>query len=186
MTYAFLMGGGIAATTYFLPLYAHERLGYSESSAGIVLSAIGLTGIASRIAVGSYANRIRDESRLLIGLAAIAIVALAFIWAAEAYGIAYLWIGAFLLGGSAVAWNAVAMLVAVRHGGFQSAGRATANVSLAFFGGLILSPTTVAFAIDRTGTYGAGWLVGIAHFSVALAVAAAHWRSRLRQLTESL
>ncbi|MPZ69222.1 MAG: MFS transporter [Actinobacteria bacterium] len=179
MGYAYLMGGGLSAATYYLPLYAHERLGFANSTAGIFLSAVGVMRIASRVLAGHYANRIHDESWLLISFSGIAAVAQVLVWLAETSGAAFLWAGSLLLGTSAVAWNAVVMLVVVRRTGFGSAGHATGLVSLAFYGGLIIGPTLFGVIVDRTNSYGTGWFVATLHFVAALVVVLVNRHSRV-------
>lgn len=171
MSYVFLIGGGLAAAMAHLPLYAHERLGQSPGTSGLVLGAVGLTGIGSRIAAGHYANRMHDESLLTTWFAGAAVVALILIWGAEAWGVLLVWIGALLLGSSAVAWNAVAMLLILKRLGYGIAGRVSARVSLAFYGGFVLSPIGFGLIVDRSNNYSFGWALATAHLVGALIVA---------------
>lgn len=176
MAYAFLMGGGVAAVTAYLPLYAHQSLGTSEATAGLFIAAIGITGIASRIAWAHLSDRLHDLSVVLTWFALVATLMLGVIWAAQALGSWALWVGSLGLGASAVAWNSVAMLAIVKEIGFDSAGAVSGLVLVGFFGGFIMSPSLFGFLVDVTGAYHLSWAFAAAQFLAAIVPARA-WKS---------
>lgn len=175
--YAFLMGGGVAAVTVYLPLYAHEALGMAEATAGSVLATFAFTGVAARLLWGWVGDRAGRVSAVLSALAIGAVAATVVLWQAESGGAWSAWIAAVGLGLSAAAWNAVGMVAVVRESHRAHVGRATGLVTLGFFAGFIVSPTAFGALVDATGSYSTGWLAIAAHFGLAGAVTAL-WRAR--------
>jgi predicted MFS family arabinose efflux permease len=169
--YAFAMGLSVAVVAAYLPLYAHERLGFSVTGGGFVASLVGLVGVAARVAWGHRADSSGRLREMLMLIAAGSIVSHAFVWGAEAYA-PLVWIGAVGTGATAGSWNAVGMLVVVREAGAAAAGRASGPVLLAFYGGYVVSPIAFGHSLDVTGAYDVGWagvmLCYMAAFAVSL------------------
>lgn len=173
--YAFLMGGGVAAVTTYIPLYANERIGMGETTAGTVLAVFALTGVAARLAWGWIGDRAAQVAVVLGGLALVSTAATLLLWHAEAGPPWSLWLAAVGLGASAAAWNAVGMLAVVREVHAAHVGRATGLVSVGFFGGFIVSPTAFGALVDATGEYRPGWLAIAAHFALATGLSLWAW-----------
>lgn len=179
MVFAFFMGGGVASTHTFLPLYGHEVLGLSEQLAGLTLSAIGVTGIVARILwthLAGKAGRVRAALFMVSGASAVS--SAAFL-AAPVFGVALVWFGAAVQGASAVAWAPIAMLAVLRGVGTPETGHASAMVNLGFFAGFIVSPPAFGKLVEWTGAYTVGWLTVAGQFLAAVAVLAL-WRARGR------
>jgi sugar phosphate permease len=175
MLYAFFMGGGVAAVTVHLPLYAHERLGMDEATAGSVLATFAFTGVAARLLWGWVGDRAAGVAEVLFGLAVGATAGTLVLWQAELGATWTVWVAAVGLGLSAAAWNAVGMLAVVREVRQAHVGRATGLVTLGFFAGFIISPTAFGALVDATDAYSLGWLVIAGHFVLATVLTAWWW-----------
>jgi MFS family permease len=175
--YAVLMGAGVATIGTYLPLYAHERLGFSVRAAGVVVGVTGVTGIASRIVWGWGAER---QGRIALPLAVLgagSVAAIAMVMAADFAGSWALWAGALLLGATAGSWNVVGMLAIVAEVDNRAAGLASGYVQTGFYSGFILSPVLFGLIVDRTGEYTLGWAAVVAVFAAATCLALL-WRAR--------
>lgn len=171
--YALLMGAAIAATSTYLPLFVHQELSYSPTSAGLVAAAVGLTGIVARIAWGRLASEGDHLGPILVVMAAVAFIAQVLLMVApEQQG--FLAGAVLALGASSAAWNSVAMLGALRLGGPVNAGRASGVVVVGFYLGYVVSPALFGWAVDAAGSFGPGW-GGIAVVCIAATVVGAYF-----------
>jgi predicted MFS family arabinose efflux permease len=167
MVYSLFIGAGLASLNTYLALYAHQRLGLTNTEAGALISAIGVSGIASRLAWARYAGKLTDLPRSLLILAAGSIAFAALIpLASHAHWL--VWLGAVGLGGSAAAANAVTMVAVTRGGGFGRTGHASGLVSMGFFAGFVAGPTAFGWLADGSGGFAAGWLLVLAGFALAV------------------
>ncbi|MFD7288568.1 MFS transporter [Streptomyces sp. NPDC059863] len=165
MAVSFCVGCGLSALNTYLPLYAHQRLSMGERSAGALIAAIGVSGIASRVLWSRLSDRL-DVPRSLLILSVASVVSGALLPAAT--GATWLvWIGAVGLGCSAAAANAVSMVAVTQGSGFGSTGHASALVSMGFFAGFVVGPVTFGLLVDATGGFTAGWTLVTAVFAVA-------------------
>ncbi|MDJ1133662.1 MFS transporter [Streptomyces iconiensis] len=173
MAVSLCVGCGLAALNTYLPLYAHQRLSMGEQTAGALISAIGVSGIASRLLWSRFGDRL-DIGRSLLALAVASVVFGAVIPAATAAPW-LIWVGAVGLGGSGAAANAVSMVAVIKGSGFGRTGHASALVSMGFFAGFVVGPTAFGLLVDTTGGFGAGWLLVTLAFAGA---AACSWGGR--------
>jgi predicted MFS family arabinose efflux permease len=178
--YALLMGSGLAALYAYLPLFAVERLGMSIAQAGLLASVIGLMGMVSRVAWGVLSERVGHPAFVLMLLAGTAVLAQTLLGLSPAIGAWASWTAVVLIGGSAVAWNSVAMFAVLRELGVRAAGANSGIVQLAFFSGFALGPVVFGALSDLSGGFGAGMVAVGACFVGATAVASrwAHQASR--------
>ncbi len=175
--YSFLMGSGGAAVTSFVPLYAHEELGWSVAVAGAAAAAIGLVGMAARIALGRRMDRMGHVAVPLAVIAAgSAVSAAALLLAAGAPWL--LWPAVALAGVTIATWNAFTMMAAITESAEQ-AGRSTGVLVLGFMGGYASSPVLFGTSVDATGSYRTGWLLCVAAFVAAGALMLV-WRRVVR------
>lgn len=172
--YAFLMGSGVAAVTAYLPLFAVERLDFSVPTAGAVAALIGLVGIIGRIAWGFISERRSGYVSPLLVMAIGAVASVLLLIAAEASP-ALIWLGALLLGATAVTWNSVGMLAVIATTGPAAAGRASGYVLFGFYGGFVGSPLLFGTIVDNTERYDVAWTIVAVIFVAAAAVIGA-WR----------
>ncbi|MGH3309692.1 MAG: MFS transporter [Streptomyces sp.] len=165
MAVSLCIGCGLSALNTYLPLYAHQRLSMGEKSAGALIAAIGVSGIASRVLWPRLSKRLDVPGSLLI-LTVASMVFAALLPAAT--GATWLvWIAAVGLGCSAAAANAVSMVAVTQGRGFGSTGHASALVSMGFFSGFVVGPVTFGLLVDATGGFAAGWALVTAVFAVA-------------------
>jgi predicted MFS family arabinose efflux permease len=175
--YAFLMGSGVSAVTAYLPLYAVERLDFSFQTAGAVAAVIGLVGIAGRIAWGFVSDRRSGFVMPLLMMAIGAVASVLLLIAAERSWV-LVWLGALLLGATAVTWNSVGMLAVIATTGPAAAGRASGYVLFGFYGGFVGSPLLFGTIVDNTDRYEVAWSIVAAIFVLAAVVIGAWQRSR--------
>ena len=177
--FVFLAGIATQGATFYLPLYGYEELGLPVSAAGLLTAVVGTTGIAARIAWGRMAERIPGRvlmSTLAIGGAG----AVVLILVASTIHPAMVWLGAFLLGATAVAVNAVVMVSVIHSVPSHAIGRASGVVALGMYLGFTAGPVSVGALVDAVGHYSLAWatLAGI-YLLALLAIAgyARHSRS---------
>ncbi len=173
-TYGFLMGAGLAGLFAYLPLYAFERLGYSQDVAGRTLLLLGTAGLLAVIAWGRAAERRATASGPLALLAAGASLSVLLIELASRIIPELIWVGVVGLAITAMPWHVVGMLAIIRAVGRERAGRAAGLVLLPVYVGFMLSPIAIGYSVDRIGTYTVAW-AGIALAFAASAVVAATW-----------
>jgi len=177
--YAFLMGSGVSAVTAYLPLYAVERLDFSVQTAGAVAAAIGLVGIVGRVAWGFVSERRSGFVLPLLVMAVGAVASVLLLMAAEESPW-LIWLGALLLGATAVTWNSVGMLAVIATTGTAAAGRASGYVLFGFYGGFVGSPLLFGTLVDNTDRYEVAWSIVAGIFVLAAVVIGAWQRSRSR------
>ena len=176
-----LLGAGVAAANTYLPLFATQTLAVTPQVAGTLTLVVGVTGIAARVVVtrlSAGSSRARGALGRLTAAAVVGALALA----AAPFGGAWLaWLGAVLVGGTAVAANAVAMLVVVEEYRPPATARASGVVSAGFFAGFAVGPPLLGLLVDSTGSYATGWVVvaGMLAAATVTAVAAQRLQARL-------
>ncbi|MFC8449589.1 MFS transporter [Kitasatospora sp. NPDC057223] len=172
MAYSLCVGCGLASLSTYLPLYAHQRLGMGEQQAGALISAIGLSGIITRVLWARFSSRLSDIPSSLLVLA-VAALGFAVLIPAATHGTWLVWIGALGLGGSAAAANAVSMIAVTKGRGFGQTGHASALVSMGFFAGFVAGPIAFGLLADGRAGFGGGWTLVCAVFLAALLCARA-------------
>jgi predicted MFS family arabinose efflux permease len=177
------LGAGLATVTTFAPLYAHQDLGISEAHAALVLAGFGVSGIVSRVLWTALAGRRDHPLGLQLVLALCAAIAAGALWLSgevPAAGLALVWVGTIGVGATAVAANAVSMLIVINDRRFGPVGHASALASGGFFAGFAASPPVAGLLADTAG-FAATWALAIAAFVLATACATA--LQRLGQAT---
>lgn len=158
--YGFISGLATSAMIGFLPLFANEDLGWTESAAGTLIALTGLAGITARIAWPRLSERWIGHSRTLRILSVMTFFA-AIILTLASLGTVASWTlvpAALLLGGGAVAWNAVGMLAVMDLSPDGAVGKGTGFVLLGFLTGLALGPPLMGLSVDLLDSYTAGWI----------------------------
>lgn len=178
--YAFVMTLGMAAVGSYLPLYAFERLGYSEAGAGLLTAAIGIIGVVSRIVWGRWADHLGRPSRVLAWMSVAAAVGQLGIWLAEDLGTWLVWPSVVVFGATAAAWATVAMLAVVRMVPSELIGRASGMMLLGGHASLVVTPIAFGATVDwRGGDYTLAWGGVTAAFLVSgLLASRQHTRER--------
>ncbi|WP_370941996.1 MFS transporter [Amycolatopsis sp. cg5] len=170
------LGAGIAAVNTYAALYATQELHWGAQTAGALVAALGVTGIAGRIGWSRLVSGGRAPTKILGPLTAGAVAATGALLAARQFGWAWAWLGVLGVGAFAVAANAVSMMAVMAMSTPDQTGRNSALVSAGFFGGFALGPPCFGLLADLGG-YPAGWALVAAEFAVAALVA---WRGARR------
>lgn len=176
--YAFFMGAGVAAATAYVALFAHERLGFSQVRAGLVLALMGAVAVVARIVWAREAERAGRVVLPLALIGGIAVVSTVLLVVAETVGQPLLWVAAVGVGVSGSAWNSVAMLAIVRETDRRLAGRASGRVLSAFYVGLLASPVAFGAIVDATDSYRLAWGFVAILFLAGAVVTFAWYRAR--------
>ncbi len=166
--YAVIMGLAGGVISRFLPLFAQERLGFSESRAGLVVALGGLLGMAARIFWGKLADGRVDPRFALAILAAGSVATAVLLLASERIGGWTLWLVAVGLAFFFGAWNVVAMLAVMTLVPANQAGRGTGIVMLFFLTGVAASGPLAGWSIDSLGSYRPAWVAAIALAALAI------------------
>lgn len=171
--YGFLSGVATGAIIAFLPLFAEEDQLWSAPAAGFLISLVGLVGIASRILWSRASERGLGHGRTL------RILSLLTTFTAVLLGLAALdlmpsWAllpASLLLGGGAVAWNAVGMLAVMEFSPVGMVGKGTGLVLFGFLFGLAIGPPLMGLSVDVWETYAPGWLGTAALLAISVVIA---------------
>jgi MFS family permease len=158
--YGLVSGLATSAIFGFIPLFANETVGWSEAAAGVLVALTGLAGIGARMFWPRLSERSIGHGRTLRILAVMStftaiLLALTSIGAVEGWA---LYPAALLLGGGAVAWNAVGMLAVMDFSPEGAVGKGTGLVLLGFLLGLAFGAPLMGYSVDQLGTYTAGWI----------------------------
>ena len=158
--YGFVSGLATSAMISFIPLFANEGLGWSESAAGTLIAVTGLAGIGARM----FWPRVSERSighgrtlRILAGMSTVTAILLALA-STDVIGGWVLYPAALMLGGGAIAWNAVGMLAVMDFSPEGAVGKGTGLVLLGFLLGLAFGAPLMGFSVDQLGSYTAGWV----------------------------
>lgn len=173
--YALLMGAGVAGISAYLPLYSQEEVGLSVGGAGLLVSAMGAVGIASRITLGWVTEHFGHIEVFLLLMAVGSVLGSAMVLLAAPSAPWLLWAAAITFGVSAITWNTVGMIAVLAEVGPEDAGRASGYVQSAFYAGFAASPVVLGYSIDATDDYRIAWLSVTIAFALA-AVVAGLWR----------
>lgn len=169
--YAFLMGTGVAVINVYLPLYAHDELGMTVTSAGAVASLTGIVGVFSRVLWGRITDGMADVVPTLAAIAASSALAVGLMIVARWWGEWLLWLAAFVFGASTLGWIVVGMVGVLALIDLRDAGRASGRVLLGFYTGFVASPVLFGWVVDRTGVYAPAWALVVAAFVGATLIA---------------
>ena len=171
--YGAISGTATSAMFGFLPLFAEEELAWSPQAAGTLITIVGISGVAARIGWPSASERRLGHGPTLRILASASLVSAGLLTFA-ALDLVPSWTlvpVALLLGGGAIAWNAVGMLAVMEFSPSNMVGKGTGVVLFGFLGGLATGAPLMGLSVDVFGTYVPGWL-GVAVLLVACSLIA--------------
>jgi len=150
--YSFLCGTGLQALSVHTPLFAHTELGFSFGLAAFTSTVVGIVGVTSRV---MWSGMVRTSSRGLKSLAllpAVGALCPLLLIASQGWSMpALLWVGCALFGASAVASNAVTMLVLTQLIPRENLGRSTAVLMAGLLAGFATGPVVFGFAVEAVG-----------------------------------
>lgn len=177
---ALLVGFASGAINSYVPLFAIERLDMNIGSAGAVVSAMALSGIAGRIVWGRQADWFRDTQTPLMVISALGGVTLVLLTLSALLGWqSLLWLGAIGWTATGGSWITIGMLAIVREVPLGISGRVSGFVLSTFYIGLGLAPVTFGWIVDTTDSYAVAWGVGAVSYFAAAAVVL-RWRIEVR------
>lgn len=178
--YALLMGLSLQATNVYLPLYGFERLGLGVTTAGLTAAVAGAVGVVARIAWGRLTEGVTAPYVSLASMAAAAGVAVTLLLCADlADAPGLVWVGAVVHGLTALAANAVVMVVLLERVDRAVAGIATGVLAIGLYAGFAAGPITFGAVVDATGSYVVGWSTAVLAYAAAALLMLA-WRRRTR------
>lgn len=157
--YGFASGMATSSMIAFLPLFANESMGLSEAAGGSLVALTGLAGIGARVFWPRLSEKGLGHGRTLRILASVTTLA-GLTLGAISLGSLGAWalpVAALLIGGGAVAWNAVGMLAVMDFSPVGGVGKGTGMVLFGFLSGLALGPPLMGLSVDKLGTYAPGW-----------------------------
>lgn len=159
--YGSISGLATSSMLVFLPLFASEHLGWSETAGGMTIAMVGFAGIFARVLWPRFSERRIGHGRTLRILATMTTVSatLLALMSLEVIGSWAIFPAVVLLGGGAVAWNAVGMLAVMDFSPEGGVGKGTGFVLLGFLTGLALGPPLMGLSVDQLGSYTPGWTV---------------------------
>ncbi len=166
------VGWGLGAILGFISVYGVEEIGMAETTAGALLTVVGVIGVGARLMWGAIADRTRGSTGLLAAMSTVALASGLGIWASSSAGVGLLIVSTVLFGTSAMAWNAVGMLAVIREASRERAGAASGVVVFGFLGGLTLGPWAFGTLIDLTNGYTASFVMVAVSFVVSIAILA--------------
>lgn len=158
--YGFISGLATQALVAWIPLFAEEDQLWSGQAAGSLIALIGLVGVASRIIWSRVSEQRLGHGRTLRILSTLT-TGTALLLALAALDIVPSWVlipAALLLGGGAVAWNAVGMVAVMEFSPEGMVGKGTGLVLFGFLLGLAAGPPLMGYTVDVWDTYAPGWL----------------------------
>ena len=155
--YGFLLGFS-GAVMFFAPLYIVEDLGFDPRVGGIVVAAVGLVSVATRILWSRYAEVTGRFRTSLAIMALLSIIAAVAFWLAG-FAAWMLWPAALFIALGSSSWNSVGMLAVIVEAGTDATGRASGVVLFGFLTGLGIAPPLFGAIVDRTGSYDVMWLL---------------------------
>ena len=169
--FALVMSAWTVGTVAYLPLHGTQQLGFSESLAGGLVTAVGLVAIAGKISWGYLTSRSRSDVAPMLGLALAGAAALVTVAGSTALP-GLVWVGAILFGASAISWPVVSLTVLTRRLAPDAVGTASGRVMAAGFIGATIGPIAFGVLVERAG-FTVGWLTGALVYATAAVVALA-------------
>ncbi|HSE46029.1 MAG TPA: MFS transporter [Gemmatimonadales bacterium] len=170
--YSFFIAAGVSGVATYVTLYAHERLGFSESTAGLVLGFVGLAAVLGRIGWAQAAGRRPESNRIAAVVAAAGAASTCLLAMAPLLGGWLVWVGAIGVGATAMGANAVSNLSVVRRSESSSTGQSSAIVAFGFFCGFIPGPVVFGLVVETTAGYYGAWAVVVLELAFAAWVVA--------------
>lgn len=168
-TYTFFVAAGLAATNAYLPLYAHQQLGFGVGTAALTAALLAVIGLASRIWWGRREIPSRAVAPTLAALAMCSTLgAVATVTAQAGLGL-LVWVGSALFGISALAANSVTMVTLVSLVPAEVVGVASGSVATGLYLGFAAGPLLFGLLLE-SGSYWLGWLLPATSFAVAAVV----------------
>lgn len=178
--YSLLMGMPIQATNAYLPLFAHEQLGFNPTTAALSMTLAGAVGLMARLALGWLSDVIATPEYLLVTLALASALGSLLLWGAGRGNQPTLfWAGVMTHGFAAVAAIVVTTVVLVRSVDRAAVGISSGVLAMGQFAGFSAGPVLFGSLVDLKGSYVPAWVACALCYLAACAVARGWLRARL-------
>lgn len=179
--FAFFMGCGLANAIAYLPVYATDGLALSTTTAGQLLTILGVGAVVGRIGWGYLSEHLPRFGRahVVLGLLALGGLCAMVMLATGLTPLAYA--GATLMGLTGAAWNGLVMSFVIDSVKPEHSGRAAGRVQSAFFAGLCVGPMPFGLIIDQTGSFIQAWAIATVVYIAAITVTQTLLRRRRAQ-----
>jgi predicted MFS family arabinose efflux permease len=164
----FLAAGQLSLLTY-LVVFMVEELSIALVAAGLVMSAVHLSGVCGRIAWGAVADRVGSSIAVLSALA----LSMAGLFIATALIDAdwprWLVVAIFCaLGATAVGWNGVYLAAVAQRNPPDAVSDATGAVLALTYLGVLMGPSLFALVLSASGSFGLSFLLPAFFAALAL------------------
>ncbi|MGW7824677.1 MFS transporter [Streptomyces puniciscabiei] len=171
--YSLLLGAGLSATTVYLPLFAHERLGLSTHGAAALTAVASGAAVIGQVLWSRLAHCAKAAGGLPLALAGLSAIAGIGIVVSCHLGTWVVVLATIGIGLFATAANAVVNVVIIRWGPPGRCTSATAYASMGKFAGFALGPPVFGCLAHRS--YATGWFTVTAAFLAAAITATVWW-----------
>jgi len=160
---AFAFAAMQGALMSFCATWLVEVQGYSLAAAGQTYAVMLVAGVAGRLGLGWFADRMGDATRSLAlhGLVSASLATL-FVLAAPGAPVGLVSLLAFGVGFTAMSWNGIFLAEVARVVPATSVAEASAGAILLSFLGYLLAPAAFALTVAMTGSWTLPFLVAAA------------------------
>lgn len=153
----FLLALALQANNAYLPLFAFEAVGASPVMAGLLVGAVGVVGMISRVLLGRRSGRDENPVPVVAAISFVATAASLGLLLSPRAGLPLLWVSALVFAASVFGFNVVGMTIILKSVDRASTGRATGALAALMFLGFALGPILFGLLADLTGTYASAW-----------------------------
>ncbi len=170
--YAVLTGAGLQASVAYLPIFAHDALGWRVGIAGLTVSLVGAAGVCARILWGHWTQSIAHIRIPLSTVAAGGAVSICLVMLTEWLDHTWLlWCAVVLFGLTGVAANVVVMVAVVGFAPVHELGRASGVLATGLFVGFACGPASFGVIADATDSYSVAWGTVVVLYVLATSLA---------------
>lgn len=151
---AFCLAMAQMALTTYLVVYVWREAGFSEQQAGLLFAALHISGITSRIVLGSIADRLLSAGSILIGLCLIlgmALVAMAFF--SPGWHLIWIVLVVAIAGGTGNGWVGLYFSELARLASVDQVAQLTGASQFYTYLGLLLGPLLFGVLLAWSGSY---------------------------------
>lgn len=155
----------LCLTTFLVTMLVAD-VGLSLIEAGMLMSAVQVSGVVGRVFWGIVADRLRDGLKVMVILGVVGVVAAGMTTLlSPAVPSLAVWLVLLAFGASAIGWNGVYLAEIAHRAPLEQVGRATGASLFFTYGGVLVGPPLFAMAYgplgSYTATYGLTAVVGL-------------------------
>lgn len=154
--YALAMGGLAGLLNTFYVLFVVQELQWSIVEAGWVAASVGITGAVARWLWVELAARTRTLSPILTLMTLVGCMGTIAMWSSQRLE-PLIWVGAVLIGASVMGWQGFVMHAVASKAPASVIGKESGLVMQQFYLGLLVTPFSIGWAIEQSGSYNFLW-----------------------------